>query len=165
MPAKTGGSPLPSPVTTSGGLFGRCWVTHPGRAVPSWTIPRADAVRTITSTTNWRSGPAGAPPRSAAQILLDAGIPSSVVVPPRDIAANPQLRYRGLFEMEEHPVTGRHEIPMLPFRFSRVAHWLRSPAPTLGRDNEAVLGELGYSSAEVTSLLQSGLIGDLPEGL
>ena len=100
-----------------------------------------------------------------AQMLLDAGIPSSVVVPPRDIAANPQLRHRGLFEVEEHAVTGTHEIPALPFRFSRVAHWLRSPAPTLGRDNEVVLGELGYSPAAIAGLQQSGLIGDVPTGL
>ena len=102
---------------------------------------------------------------ACAQMLLDAGIPSSVVVPPRDIAANPQLRHRGLFEVEEHAVTGTHEIPTLPFRFSRVAHWLRSPAPTLGRDNEVVLGELGYSPAAIAGLQQSGLIGDLPTGL
>ena len=67
-------------------------------------------------------------------MLLDVGIPSAVVVPPRDIAANPQLRHRGLFEVEEHAVTGAHEIPTLPFRFSRVGRWLRLPAPTLGRE-------------------------------
>jgi crotonobetainyl-CoA:carnitine CoA-transferase CaiB-like acyl-CoA transferase len=101
----------------------------------------------------------------SAQMLLDAGIPSSVVVPPRDIAANPQLRHRGLFEVEEHAITGRHEIPTLPFRFSRVARWLKSPAPTLGRDNEAILEELGYSGAAIVGLRQSGLVGDLPKGL
>ena len=101
----------------------------------------------------------------SAQKLLHAGIPSSVVVPPRDIAANPQLRYRGLFEVEDHAITGIHEIPTLPFRFSRVAGWLRSPAPTLGRDNQAVLGELGYSPAAIEGLQQSGLVGDLPKGL
>ena len=57
-------------------------------------------------------------------MLLDAGIPSAVVIPPCDVAANPQLRSRGLFELEEHPVTGAHEIPTLPFRFSRVDRWL-----------------------------------------
>ena len=60
---------------------------------------------------------------------------------------------------------GAHEIPTLPFRFSRVARWLRSPAPTLGRDNEAVLAELGYSPAAIEGLRQSGLVGDLPTGL
>jgi crotonobetainyl-CoA:carnitine CoA-transferase CaiB-like acyl-CoA transferase len=99
------------------------------------------------------------------QMLLDVGIPSAVVIAPRDIAANPQLGNRGLFETEEHAVTGAHEIPMLPFRFSRVDRWLRRPAPTLGRDNDEVLGDLGYSPARIEGLRQSGLIGDLPTGL
>ncbi|HXN59656.1 MAG TPA: CoA transferase [Acidimicrobiales bacterium] len=99
----------------------------------------------------------------SAQMLLDLGIPSAVVVPPREIAANPQLRYRGLFEVEDHAVTGAHEIPTLPFRFSRVGHWLRSPAPTLGRDNDAVLEDLGYSPAAIEDLRRSGLVGQLPE--
>jgi crotonobetainyl-CoA:carnitine CoA-transferase CaiB-like acyl-CoA transferase len=105
------------------------------------------------------------PVEETTQMLLDVGIPSAVVVPPRDIAANPQLQYRGLFEVEDHAVTGSHEIPMLPFRFSRVDHWLRSPAPTLGRDNDVVLGELGYSPAAIEALRRSGLVGELPSGL
>jgi crotonobetainyl-CoA:carnitine CoA-transferase CaiB-like acyl-CoA transferase len=107
----------------------------------------------------------GRPADECAELLLGAGIPSSVVVPPRDIAANPQLRHRGLFEVEEHAVTGRHELPTLPFRFSRVARWLRSAAPTLGRDNGAVLEELGYPPEAIAELKQSGLVGDLPQGL
>jgi crotonobetainyl-CoA:carnitine CoA-transferase CaiB-like acyl-CoA transferase len=34
------------------------------------------------------------PAEEMVQMFLDAGIPSAVVVPPRDIAANPQLRHR-----------------------------------------------------------------------
>jgi len=100
-----------------------------------------------------------------AELLLVAGVPSAVVVPPRDIAANPQLRHRGLFEVEDHAITGSHELPALPFRLSRVRRWLRSSAPTLGRDNEAVLRELGYSPAAIAAFRRSGLIGERPEGL
>ena len=98
-------------------------------------------------------------------MFLDAGVPSAVVVPPRDIAANPQLRHRGVFEVEHHPITGDHEVPTLPFRFSRVDHWLRSPAPTLGRDNDSVLEELGYSPAETRHLHETGHVGVVPTGL
>ncbi len=115
--------------------------------------------RELSSWTSHRSAD------ESTQMLLDAGIPSAVVVPPRDVVANPQLRSRGLFELEEHPVTGAHEIPMLPFRFSRVDRWLRLPAPTLGRDNDAVLEDLGYSPASIEGLRQSGLVGELPAGL
>jgi crotonobetainyl-CoA:carnitine CoA-transferase CaiB-like acyl-CoA transferase len=100
-----------------------------------------------------------------AELLVGAGIPSSVVAPPRDIAANPQLRHRKLFEVEDHAVTGRHEVPALPFRFSRVARWVHRAAPTLGRDNDAVLEELGYTPDAIATLRRSGLVGDLPQGL
>ena len=96
------------------------------------------------------------PAEETVQMFLDAGIPSAVVIPPRDIAANPQLRHRRLFEVEHHPVTGDHEVPTLPFRFSRVDHWLRSPAPTLGRDNDSVLEELGYSRRREATLARGG---------
>ena len=78
---------------------------------------------------------------------------------------NSQLRHRGVFEVEHHPITGDHEVPTLPFRFSRVDHWLRSPAPTLGRDNDSVLEELGYSRAETRRLHETGQIGAVPAGL
>jgi crotonobetainyl-CoA:carnitine CoA-transferase CaiB-like acyl-CoA transferase len=105
------------------------------------------------------------PAEKMAQMFLDVGIPSAVVIPPRDVAANPQLRHRRLFEVEHHPVTGDHEVPTLPFRFSRVDHWLRSPAPTLGRDNDSVLGELGYSLEETRRLHQAGHVGTVPMGI
>jgi crotonobetainyl-CoA:carnitine CoA-transferase CaiB-like acyl-CoA transferase len=105
------------------------------------------------------------PAEELVQMLLDAGVPAAVVIPPRDVAANPQLRHRRLFEVEHHPVTGDHEVPTLPFRFSRVDHWLRSPSPTLGHDNDSVLEELGYSPAETRRLHETGHVGGVPTGI
>ena len=93
-------------------------------------------------------------------LLQSVGIPSEAVIPPRDIASNPQLEARSLFEVERHPVTGDHSIPMLPFRFSRVESWLRSAAPTLGQHNDEVLTEIGLSRAEIARLHEAGVIGD-----
>jgi crotonobetainyl-CoA:carnitine CoA-transferase CaiB-like acyl-CoA transferase len=85
----------------------------------------------------WSSG---MDPEDAVAALLAAGVPSAEVVRGRDIVHNPQLRHRGLFELEEHRVTGRHELPTMPFRFSGVDRWMRAPAPTVGQDNLSVLG-------------------------
>jgi crotonobetainyl-CoA:carnitine CoA-transferase CaiB-like acyl-CoA transferase len=105
------------------------------------------------------------PAENMVRMFLDVGIPAAVVIPPRDVARNPQLRHRRLFEVEHHPVTGDHEVPTLPFRFSRVDHWLRSPAPTLGRDNDSVLEELGYSPAETQRLREAGHVGVVPRDM
>jgi crotonobetainyl-CoA:carnitine CoA-transferase CaiB-like acyl-CoA transferase len=98
------------------------------------------------------------------ELLIGAGVPAATVVAPRDIATNPQLRSRSLFEVEHHPVTGDHEIPMLPFRYSRVGRWLRSPAPTLGEHNDAILAELGLTPRAIDRLRQAGIVGETLAG-
>ncbi len=95
-----------------------------------------------------------------ANLLVEAGVPAATVAAPRGIASNPQLRSRSLFEAERHPVTGDHDIPMLPFRYSRVGRWLRSPAPTLGQHNDAILADIGLSPLEVDQLRQAGIVGE-----
>jgi crotonobetainyl-CoA:carnitine CoA-transferase CaiB-like acyl-CoA transferase len=100
----------------------------------------------------------------AAEALVGAGVPAAAVIPGREIAHNPQLRHRGLFEMEVHPVTGSHELPTMPFRYSDVAAWMYRPAPTLGQHNEEVLGEVA-SPAELSGLRRAGVIGGRPPGL
>jgi crotonobetainyl-CoA:carnitine CoA-transferase CaiB-like acyl-CoA transferase len=95
----------------------------------------------------------------AANLLVAAGIPAAAVVSGPDMSRNPQLRHRKLFETEDHPVTGRHEIPGLPFRFSDVDHWLTRPSPTLGQHNDEVLAEVA-TPEELTLLRRAGIIGE-----
>lgn len=91
--------------------------------------------------------------------LAAAGVPAAVVIPARDLPANPQLAHRGLFEIEDHPVTGRCAIPTVPFRFSRVGRWLDRASPTLGQHNDEVLGEV-CAEGEVAALRATGVIGE-----
>ena len=87
------------------------------------------------------------------------------MIPAREVADNPQIRHRALFEPEHHPLTGDHELPTLPFRFGHVPAWLHRPSPTLGQHNREVLTELGLSPDEVAALEAGGVIGDRPVGL
>jgi crotonobetainyl-CoA:carnitine CoA-transferase CaiB-like acyl-CoA transferase len=98
--------------------------------------------------------------------LLARGVPAAPVVHPREAATNPQLRARGFFVPETHPVTGRHELPSLPMRFSDVDASAVSSAPTLGEHTDQVLRELlGLDDAELASLRADGIVGDRPAGL
>ena len=92
--------------------------------------------------------------------LSSSGVPAEVVIAARDIVHNPQLRFRSLFETEDHPVTGAHEVPMLPFRFAHVARWLRLPSPSLGQHNDEVLTELGVDVEVREMLREKRVIGD-----
>jgi crotonobetainyl-CoA:carnitine CoA-transferase CaiB-like acyl-CoA transferase len=96
----------------------------------------------------------------AAGSLSAAGVPAEVVIAARDVVHNPQLRERGLFETEDHPVTGMHPVPTLPFEFTQVAGWLRTPSPTLGQHNDEVLGALGVDPVERDRLRASHVIGE-----
>lgn len=102
--------------------------------------------------------------RAVAERLAAAGVPAGYVIDARDIAHNPQMLHRGLFEVEEHPVTGSHPIPTLPFRFrDRGDGWMRQPAPTLGQHNDDVLGGLlGLGPDELAALRAAAVIGERP---
>lgn len=100
------------------------------------------------------------PAEVAEAALAATGIPAAVVVVPRELGHHPQLRARGLFETERHPVTGDHPIPVMPFRSARVDRWLRRASPTLGQHNDEVLAELGLDAEARAALRQCGVIGE-----
>jgi crotonobetainyl-CoA:carnitine CoA-transferase CaiB-like acyl-CoA transferase len=96
----------------------------------------------------------------AVALLSAAGVPAEVVIAARDMVDNPQLQDRGLFETEDHPVTGPHPVPTLPFRFTHVAGWLRVPSPTLGQHNDEVLDAIGVDPDERRALRGRHVIGE-----
>jgi crotonobetainyl-CoA:carnitine CoA-transferase CaiB-like acyl-CoA transferase len=106
---------------------------------------------------------AGRDAAGAVEALSGAGVPAEVVIPAREIAHNPQLRHRGLFEVEDHAVTGSNELPTMPFRFASVDRWLRRPSPTLGEHNDEVLGAIAGED-ELARLRASGGIGERVRG-
>jgi crotonobetainyl-CoA:carnitine CoA-transferase CaiB-like acyl-CoA transferase len=79
---------------------------------------------------------------------------------------NPQFGARTYFETPEHPVVGPMPLPGFPFRYASVERWLRTPAPTLGQDNERVLcGVLGLTADDLAELESEHVIGTRPRGL
>jgi crotonobetainyl-CoA:carnitine CoA-transferase CaiB-like acyl-CoA transferase len=105
----------------------------------------------------WTSGRTA---EEAVASLSAAGVPAEVVIAARDVLHNPQLQDRGLFETEDHPVTGPHAVPTLPFRFTHVAGWLRAPSPTLGQHNDEVLNALGVDAEAREALRAGDVIGE-----
>jgi crotonobetainyl-CoA:carnitine CoA-transferase CaiB-like acyl-CoA transferase len=124
------------------------WSTEDGR------VAAADAIDSLLS--DWC---AGRSKEDAATVLTAVGVPAAAVVAARDVLHNPQLRHRGLFEVEDHPVTGRHELPGMPFRYSDVDAWMTRPSPMLGQHNDQVLSEVA-SADELDELREAGVIGE-----
>ena len=96
----------------------------------------------------------------AAELLSAAGVPAEEVISARDVVHNPQVRARGLFETEEHPITGRHLVPTIPFHFAHVERWLRAPSPTLGQHNDEVLAQIGVGPDARERLRRRLVIGE-----
>jgi crotonobetainyl-CoA:carnitine CoA-transferase CaiB-like acyl-CoA transferase len=54
----------------------------------------------------------------------------------------------------------------VPFRYASVDRWLRRAAPTIGADNDAILGDLlGLDADQRAKLEADGIIGTRPRGL
>jgi len=104
--------------------------------------------------------------RELAEELASRGVPAGYVIDARETARNPQMRHRGFFEIEDHPVTGRREVPVLPFRFRDLGRpWMRRPSPMLGQHNAEILGGLlDLGAAELADLEAAGIIGTRPVG-
>ncbi|ARU03492.1 CoA transferase [Comamonas serinivorans] len=76
---------------------------------------------------------------------------------------HPHAQSVGLFQAMDHPSEG----PMVAIRptalFAATPTCIRTPAPKLGQDTEAVLHEAGFEAAEVSALMQAGVVrGALP---
>jgi len=102
--------------------------------------------------------------RSADEIVeavWAAGVPAAKVVDPQLTDSLPQLRYRGFFEVVQHPLTGPTTLTGYPVRFSGGPQRLhRRPAPTLGEHTREILGELlGVGDAELDELERDQVIG------
>lgn len=105
------------------------------------------------------------PLAEAVEHLWSAGVPVGACVSPTEISANEHLRARGFFETVQHPVTGAHPLPSLPFRLASRGDrpWFTSPAPTLGQHTEEVLRDLlGLDDDELDRLRADAVIGTEP---
>ncbi len=140
------------------GIFGReDWVAD--AALGDAQGRRAAADELDKGITEWAGGRAV---EEAVETLVAAGVPAAPAVDPRAISAHPQIAFRGMFELVDHPVAGAHPMPTLPFRVDGVDRWHRTPAPTLGQHNAEVLAGLGVTEEEFAGLEQRGVVSTRP---
>jgi len=86
-----------------------------------------------------------------------AGIPAGPVNRIGDMLADPHVRARDMVIETVHPVAGPTRALGVPIKLSRTPGSVRRPAPVLGQHTREVLGEAGYSNAEIDALVSSGV--------
>ncbi len=93
--------------------------------------------------------------------LCAAGVPAAAVSTSDELVdRDPQLRARGHWVTLDHPEMGPSIYNNIPYRLTRTPGRLRSSAPLLGADTEAVCtGLLEMSAAEYADAQSTGAIG------
>jgi crotonobetainyl-CoA:carnitine CoA-transferase CaiB-like acyl-CoA transferase len=85
--------------------------------------------------------------------LQARGIAAFPAQTPKDLVEDAQLEARHFFERLPHPEVGVRTHTGIPYRLGQRENGVRSAAPLLGADTEAVLGEvLGMSPDEIRTL-------------
>ncbi len=120
---------------------------------------REDELETIIAA--WTRGQTA----DAAMMLSQAaGIAAGVARRPFDLLHDPHLVARGFWQRAERPFMGAHHQSSAPFREGTEPYPLRRPAPTLGQDNEAILGgRLGLDREALDRLARLEVTGTVPK--
>jgi crotonobetainyl-CoA:carnitine CoA-transferase CaiB-like acyl-CoA transferase len=84
--------------------------------------------------------------------LEAAGVPCGPINSIADLASDPQALAREMVVELEHPRAGRTRALGLPLKLSATPGGVRRPAPTFGQHTREVLGEFGFSVAEIDDL-------------
>jgi crotonobetainyl-CoA:carnitine CoA-transferase CaiB-like acyl-CoA transferase len=90
--------------------------------------------------------------------LWHAAVPAGPVNSVDEVYADPQVVYRDIVQQLPHPGLSSGVVRMVgnAVKLSATPASIRRHPPRLGEHTEELLRELGYSAAEVQSLIQSG---------
>jgi crotonobetainyl-CoA:carnitine CoA-transferase CaiB-like acyl-CoA transferase len=90
--------------------------------------------------------------------LNAAGVPCDRIMILPEVFADPQVRDQQMALTIDHPGHGPVTMLGFPLKFAEAPCAVRRPAPDLGADTEAVLGELGYPAEEIARLRDAGIV-------
>ncbi|MNC89554.1 Bile acid-CoA hydrolase [compost metagenome] len=73
---------------------------------------------------------------------------------------DPHLKDIGFFELKDHPTEGRTRVMRSPNKWSTSMRREWNPAPKLGQHSVEILREIGYSDADIDSMITGGVTMD-----
>jgi crotonobetainyl-CoA:carnitine CoA-transferase CaiB-like acyl-CoA transferase len=90
--------------------------------------------------------------------LRRESVPCAPVLSRTEVLTDEQVMMNGVIEIHDDPVLGKVRQPRPAARFSATPAAIGRMAPFLGADNAAILGEIGYTPAEVAQLAETGAL-------
>jgi crotonobetainyl-CoA:carnitine CoA-transferase CaiB-like acyl-CoA transferase len=140
------------------GLPGAAWAAAGRFATMAGRLTHHDELDELIG--HWS---AALPAAELVAMLRAAGIAAAPLAVGPELIDHLQIRARGRVFEAEHPVVGPLSFIGYPARMSTLPELPGTiAAPTLGRDNTAVLTGLGYTGAQIGELAASGAIGSVP---
>src|SRR5579871_566237 len=128
------------------------WITDPDYATPNARLPRLQEVfgaieaRTVTKTKF-----------EAMKLLNEHDIPCGPILSMKELMEEPSLRATGTIVEVDHPVRGKYLSVGNPIKLSDSPTDV-TRSPLLGEHTDQVLGELGFSGAEIATLRASKVV-------
>lgn len=90
------------------------------------------------------------------RLLEEADVPFMPMHDLQSVLHDPHLEATGFFATVEHPSEGAIRTMRMPIKWTHNTADAPLPAPRLGENTRDVLGEAGFSAAEIESLVASG---------
>src|SRR5262250_1835545 len=92
------------------------------------------------------------------EILNKAGVPCGPILDVKQVFEDEQIKHLKLAVEIEHPRLGKQSVQNLPVTLSRTPGKVVSASPELGEHTDQVLGELGYSKADIEELKREKVV-------
>jgi crotonobetainyl-CoA:carnitine CoA-transferase CaiB-like acyl-CoA transferase len=93
-----------------------------------------------------------------AEELSRVGIPAGAINGVDAALVHPQVQAREMVLTTEHPTAGTLRMTGSPIKLSDYTTTVRRPPPTLGEHTDEVLGELGFTAADIAAMRDAGVI-------
>ncbi len=123
------------------------WKTQKGRSAA-----RAEINEAIAAVTREK------PAAHWVELFEEAGIPCGPINTIDKVFADPQVQYMKIARPVVHPRLGEIDLVGSAITLSGYPKDIRTPTPEPGEHTEAVLGEVGYSAAEIAEMRAKGAI-------
>jgi crotonobetainyl-CoA:carnitine CoA-transferase CaiB-like acyl-CoA transferase len=92
------------------------------------------------------------------ETLNKAGVPCGPIYRMNEVFADPQVQHLEAVSEVKHPRLGDLKVLSQVVKLSRTPPAVATPTPEVGQHTGEILGELGLSSADVSSLKSKGAI-------
>ncbi|HEU5194782.1 MAG TPA: CaiB/BaiF CoA-transferase family protein [Methylomirabilota bacterium] len=92
------------------------------------------------------------------EILNKAGVPCGPILDVKQMFEDEQIKHLQLAVEIQHPRLGKQSVQNLPVTLSRTPGKVVSASPDLGEHTDQVLGELGYSKADIEELKREKVV-------